>query len=119
MDECNVVRISRRATPWFEAAFRTQALGQRVAWDMTFIAVQNEQGQMVPAFMIYAETPAHRLGHVHTQFAQMVTFGLTEDTVNTAVGTLLTRLHELRRAELNGAVNGGGKPGGGLVVPGA
>lgn len=102
----DVIRISRRVLPWFEEAFRTRALGQRVAWDAQF-GVGQINGQMAPVFLLYAETPAHQLGHVQAQFAQVGALGLTEEGVQTAVATVLAKLHEQRRAELNGTVNGG------------
>lgn len=118
MSDTTVVRISRRAGPWFEEAFRTQGLGERICWDATFGPGQDQQtGQMVPVFMMYAEMPAAQLGRVHYQFAQLGAAGLAQEAVNEAVRQILARLHESRRAELS-MTNGHG-PTGGLVVPGA
>ena len=115
MDEHNVIRISRRVLPWFEEAFRIQALGQRVAWEAVF-GIGQDQGRMIPVFLIYVELPAHQLGHVHTQIAQLGVLGLTEAGVQAAVSTMLGKLHELRRAELDVSGNGGNGVPGGLVI---
>lgn len=106
-DQTNVVRIGRRVMPWFEAAFRTQALGERISWDLTFGAGQNDQGQMVPVFLVYAQLPAAQLGRMHGFFASVIAVELTQAAVEEAVGKVLAELHEMRRKELLVAGNHG------------
>lgn len=100
MIDDNVVRISRRVIPWFEAAFRSQALGERVAWEAPFAAARTTDGQMAPVFMVYAEIPAAQLGRVHTVFGSVAAVGITEPVVEQAVAGVLAQLHEMRRNEL-------------------
>ncbi len=98
-DESNVFGLERRIRPWFEAAFRTQALGERVGWEMVFGLGQTPQG-IVPCFLIYAQLPGATLGRFHTKTIQVVTLGLNEEGVQRAVRDMLAELHQMRRDEL-------------------
>lgn len=106
VDEHNVVRIGRRAMPWFEAAFRSHALGYRINWDMVFGTGQADNGQMAPIFLVYAEMPAIQLDRVpHALFASLGTLGMTEEIVDKAVAQIVEKLHEARRAEMAAVAN--------------
>jgi hypothetical protein len=98
-DESNVFELERRIRPWFAAAFRTQALGERVGWEMTFGMGQTPEG-IVPCFLVYAQLPGATLGRFHTKTIQVVTLGLTEEGVQRAVRDVLAELHGMRRNEL-------------------
>lgn len=102
--EHSVYRVTRRVTPWFEEAFRSRALGERIGWETVFgtVPAPDGSGRITPAVLVYAELPAAQLGHQpHHVIAQIGILGLTRENVDEGVAMILGRLHELRRNELS------------------
>lgn len=106
MTDPNPTRLTRRVAPWFEAAYRTHALGERLQWDIVFGAVGSPDGQVVPLLTLYTEIPAAVLGTVHLDITQIPTVGLDEARVDHEVQAAITRLLQVRSAAL-ATTNGG------------
>ena len=118
MTDDGPVRLTRRVAPWFDRAFRTHALGERLTWEITLALAQTEQGP-IPHLLVYAQLPAATLGQMHGMAAQMPVFSLSGEQVDRDVAGLVAQLLEARRAELATSNGHGSPPAGGLIVPGA
>lgn len=99
-DPAGPVRITRRVAPWFEAAFRSHALGERLTWEIVF-AINPQVG---PHLVLYSEIPAGVLGSVHVDVTQVRTIGLSQPMADRVVCEVIERLLQLRSRAL--ATNG-------------
>ena len=103
------VRLTRRATPWFDAAIRTHALGERVIWELTFVIIRTPAGDLMPVVQLYTEIPTAMLGAgAHIDVAQIPAAGLDEARADAEVRAALDRLLQRRTAEL-AVTNGHGE----------
>lgn len=101
-------RLLRRVTPWFEAAVRTNALGERLLWEITFSIQPNTNNQPVPVILFYLEMPAATLGNVFVDVSFIPVIGLQEPRVERDVRAAIERLLQQRSAELS-TLNGKGQ----------
>lgn len=93
-------RLTRRVAPWFEAAIRTNALGERLLWEITFAIQQNAAGQPIPVIVLYLELPSAMLGNVLVDVSFIPVVGLRDLRVDKDVRDAIGRLMQQRSAEL-------------------